>query len=74
MEVGEECDCGARAVSRCLFWVFFIIGRSGCCLLIQLADAHPLFVSRSAIRNAVRSAPSPIVHSAAVAPAATPRV
>lgn len=71
MEVGEECDCGARAVSR---GVFLISGRSGCCLLIQLADAHPLFVSRSAIRNAVRSAPSPIVHSAAVAPAATPRV
>lgn len=73
MEVGEECDCGARAVSCCLF-VFLIIGSSVCCLLIQLADAPPLFVSRSAIKNAVRSAPSPIVHSAAAAPAATPHV
>lgn len=43
MEVGEECDCGARAVSHCFFCFFFIIERSGCCLLIQLADALPLF-------------------------------
>lgn len=69
VEVGEECDCGARAVSR----RFPVIGRSVCRLLIQRAE-DPLFVYRSAIRNAARSVPSPIVHSAAPAPAATPRV
>lgn len=45
-----------------------------CLLLLLLTEAHPVFVYRSAIRNAVRSAPLPTVHSAAVAPAATPRV
>lgn len=42
--------------------------------MLLLTEAHPVFVYRSAIRNAVRSAPLPTVHSAAVAPAATAHV
>lgn len=71
VETGEECDCGARAVShRFFFW------SSGDLFVARWFSQlrFILFISRSAIRNAVKSAPSPIVHSAAVAPAATPRV
>lgn len=40
METGEECDCGARAVSH----RFLIIRRSICCLLIRPAEAHPVYL------------------------------
>lgn len=49
---------------------FFFFGR----LCIQMDEATPLFVFRSAIKNAARSVPSLMVHSAAMAHAAIPHV
>lgn len=40
VEMGEECDCGARAVSH----RFLIVRRSVCRPLIHLAEAHPACV------------------------------
>lgn len=67
VEVGEECDCGARAVS--CFCLFFSSGS-----LFVVDEAPPLFVFRSAIRNAARSVLSLMVHTAAMARAAIPHV
>lgn len=53
---------------------FYFIKSICCCLRVQIDEAHPLFLFRSAIRNAARSVPSPMAHSAAMARAAMPHV
>lgn len=75
VEAGEECDCGTRAVSFAVLVLFcFCFFSFRCCLGVQIDEAPPLFVFRSAIRNAARSAPSPMAHNAAMARAAIPHV
>ena len=71
MEVGEECDCGARAVSLFNFTksgLFVVV------LFVQMDEALPVYFLRSATRTAARSVLSPTGRTAVTARAAITHV